>query len=112
VDSDGDGIPDYLDRNISECLVVYNEFSPNGDGVNDYFIINCIENYRNNRLQIFNRQGLLVFETANYKNNWNGYSNRLGANRQNKPLPEGTYFYILDLGSGSRVLKGWLYINR
>src|SRR5690606_7750265 len=36
------------------CLFVYNEFSPNYDGINDHFIITCIENYPDNDLKVFN----------------------------------------------------------
>ncbi|MFZ4263891.1 gliding motility-associated C-terminal domain-containing protein, partial [Sphingobacterium sp. HJSM2_6] len=42
------------------CLKIYNEFSPNDDGQNDYFYIDCIDQYPDNQLEIFNRWGNLV----------------------------------------------------
>ncbi len=100
--------------NIEEdCLVIYNEFSPNNDGSNEFFFIECIENYPNNFLQIFNRWGTLVYETKGYTNNWDGTSEgRVTANAQQK-LPIGTYYYILLLNENQEEPKtGWLYITR
>ncbi|SDE52733.1 gliding motility-associated C-terminal domain-containing protein, partial [Cellulophaga baltica] len=96
-----------------ECLTVFNEFSPNNDGANDIFFIECIENYPNNTLQIFNRWGAKVFEAKNYDNTWTGTSKkglRLGAEEK---LPSGTYYYLLNLGDGTEKTRtGWLYIIR
>ncbi|MFT3885850.1 MAG: gliding motility-associated C-terminal domain-containing protein [Flavobacteriales bacterium] len=64
---------------------VPNVFSPNGDGRNDRFVIENVQ-YRPNHLQIFNRWGMPVYETSNYKNQWNGGD-----------LPEGTYYFILEV---------------
>jgi gliding motility-associated-like protein len=84
-------------------LVVYNGFSPNGDGVNDYFKIDGIGAYPNHKIMVFNRWGNKVFETQNYRNNWDGHW-------KDKRLPFGTYFYMIDLGDGSRWLSGYLQI--
>ncbi len=94
------------------CLVVYNEFSPNGDGVNDYFKIDCIAQYPNNSLQVYNRWGNIVFETSSYKNDWDGTPNGRAIVQKEDQLPVGTYYYILDLGDGSEPRTDWLYINR
>src|SRR5690606_31228712 len=94
------------------CLQVYNEFSPNGDGVNDFFKIDCIENYPNNMLQVSNRWGNIVFESRSYKNDWDGTPNGRAMVQKEKQLPVGTYFYLLDLGDGSKPRTDWLYINR
>jgi len=96
-----------------ECLIIYNEFSPNNDGSNEFFFIECIENYPNNFLQIFNRWGTLVYETKGYNNNWDGTSEgRATANAEQK-LPIGTYYYILLLNENQKEPKtGWLYITR
>src|SRR5690606_14077974 len=48
------------------CLTVYNEFSPNNDGANDYFVIDCIEQYPDNELRIYNRYGSLVYKKKSY----------------------------------------------
>ncbi len=92
------------------CLTIYNEFSPNQDGSNDYFRIDCIEYFQNNSIEIYNRLGSLVFSATNYKNNWDGKSNVSGT-LGGKDLSDGTYYYVLDLGNGV-VKKGWVYIIR
>ncbi len=72
-------------------LIIYNVFTPNQDGVNDYFVVENIERYENSFLQVFNRNGNKVFEARNYQNDWDG-------RYQNEPLPAHTYFFILDPG--------------
>lgn len=94
------------------CLTVYNEFSPNGDGQNEFFIIDCIENYPNNNLNIFNRYGNEVYSEVSYNNNWNGISNAKGVVNKGEPLPVGTYFYVLKIDVLNYSKSGWLYIAR
>jgi gliding motility-associated-like protein/uncharacterized repeat protein (TIGR01451 family) len=88
------------------CLKIYNEFSPNDDGQNDTFYIDCITQYPDNQLEIFNRWGNLVYYKKGYDNTWDGK-----ADGSAKTLPEGTYFYVLDLGNGSAKKSGWLYLK-
>ncbi|SDQ21560.1 T9SS type B sorting domain-containing protein [Flagellimonas zhangzhouensis] len=90
------------------CLLVYNEFSPNGDGVNDTFRIDCLSRYPNNTLEVFNRWGTMVHHAKNYKNDWDGTAD----GQKGDGLPAGTYYYVLDLGDGSEPQTDWLYINR
>jgi gliding motility-associated-like protein/uncharacterized repeat protein (TIGR01451 family) len=92
------------------CLQIYNQFSPNDDGINDTFVISCIENYPNNSLQIFNRYGSLVYEKKVYDNSWNGISNVGNSSNKNETLPSDTYFYILDLGNDTKPKTGWLFL--
>jgi len=94
------------------CLTVFNEFSPNGDGVNDFFQIDCISRFPNNVLRVYNRWGNIVFERQNYDNTWDGLSNGRATISEQELLPVGTYYYILDLGDGSEPITDWLYINR
>ncbi|WP_350292795.1 Calx-beta domain-containing protein [uncultured Croceitalea sp.] len=89
----------------SDCGTICNMFSPNQDGTNDFLILNCANTYPNNSLQIFDRYGNNVFEAASYDNSWDG-------TYKNGELPKGTYFYILDLGDGSEISKGWIQIIR
>ncbi|MDW8272862.1 MAG: Ig-like domain-containing protein [Chitinophagales bacterium] len=78
-----------------EC-VFPNAFSPNGDGINDLFIINCNGQYPLATLRIFNRWGNEVwYSEGHYQNNWNG------TNKENKDVPDGTYYYIYDYGDGT-----------
>ncbi|MFS4448983.1 gliding motility-associated C-terminal domain-containing protein [Maribacter sp. 2307UL18-2] len=93
------------------CLHVFNEFSPNGDGVNEVFKIDCISRYPNNTLQVYNRWGNIVFEQNAYDNTWGGISNGRATINEERKLPVGTYYYILNLGDGSEPVQDWLYIN-
>jgi gliding motility-associated-like protein/uncharacterized repeat protein (TIGR01451 family) len=86
-------------------------FSPNGDGINDLFVIRGILNYPNNTFVIFNRWGNKVFETTHYQNTWNGTST-MGLRVGGDELPVGTFFYVLDLGDGSPIFKGTIYLNK
>lgn len=81
-------------------------FSPNGDGVNDFFEVEAIERFPDNSLTVFNRWGDQVFHKENYQNDWNG----VGEN--GSPLPDGNYFYLLDLGDGTAPRRGNVLLNR
>lgn len=93
------------------CLEVFNEFSPNADGFNDFFEIECITDY-DNTIQVYNRNGNLVFETQNYQNDWNGVANVNGVLGAGKPLPAGTYYYVVNIPELERDLVGWLQLAR
>ena len=106
-------------------ILVHNAFSPNGDGINDVFVIDNIDNtscYSENTVEIYNRWGVLVFETKNYNNqsnNFDGLSRGRTTINQSNSLPTGTYFYILKYtsvdGNGNiRTNKkdGYLYITK
>jgi gliding motility-associated-like protein len=85
-------------------------FSPNGDGVNDYFVIPGLEYYPENELNVYNRWGSMVFSAKGYANTWDGISsNRMAIG---EPLAVGTYFYVLTLGNGKDAITGYVYINR
>lgn len=90
-------------RSSDESGFVFNQFSPNGDGVNDVLQIRDVQNYPNNKLEIFDRYGNQVFSVSRYDNTWTGE----GTNGQ---LPKGTYFYVMNLGDGTEVKKGWIQI--
>ncbi|MCB4797708.1 DUF7507 domain-containing protein [Neotamlana laminarinivorans] len=97
-----------------ECQFVYNEFSPNGDGVNETLYIDCIERYPNNTFEVYNRWGNIVYKKQGYTNTngWDGLSNGRATLAKEAELPVGTYYYILNLGDGSKPRVGWIYINR
>jgi gliding motility-associated-like protein len=65
----------YQIENCKDNLIIPQGVTPNGDGVNDFFVINGIELYPNNVLRIYNRWGTLVFDANKYENNWNGQTN-------------------------------------
>jgi gliding motility-associated-like protein/uncharacterized repeat protein (TIGR01451 family) len=89
---------------IDSTIVIYNAFSPNEDGNNDVFFIKNIEFYPNNTLTIYNRWGNEVFQTATYQNDWKG---TFGEQR----LPDGTYFYILNI-KGQKQRSGYIELRR
>jgi gliding motility-associated-like protein len=70
-------------------IVIPNAFSPNGDGINDTWQIKLLNSFLNAKVQVFNRQGQLVFNTKGYSKPWDGTSN-------GKPLPIGTYYYVIE----------------
>ena len=63
--------------------------TPNGDGLNDEFIVECLEQIDNAVLRVYNRWGNEVYRNDAYRNDWNG-------TYKDKPLPEGTYYFIID----------------
>jgi gliding motility-associated-like protein len=87
-------------------------FSPNGDGINDVFVIKGLDDYPNNSITIYNRWGDEVYKAKPYTNQWNGELNIKSLNIGNDNLPSGVYFYIFDLGDGSKVIKGNIYLNK
>lgn len=97
---------------VKDCLtlVIPNAFSPNGDGTNDTYVITNIENYKNNKFTVFNRWGNKVFESTPYVNTWDGTS-QFGAAYGEK-LPESTYYYVLDPGTGAEAFNGFIYLRR
>jgi gliding motility-associated-like protein len=99
--------------NTEGCdLFIPDGFSPNGDGVNDVFVITGLEGFPDHTFTIFNRWGNKVFEAAPYNNDWDGTSH-FGITIGGDDLPVGTYFYILELGDGeTEALKGYIYLNR
>ncbi len=114
-DPNNDGIPDELSPTIIEIAVfVPSGFSPNGDNKNDEFIIVGLENYPNNKLEIYNRWGNLVFEQAPYDNKWKGSVRNTDALVFGDGLlPSGTYFYLLDFGvPGVKQLTGYIVIRK
>jgi gliding motility-associated-like protein len=107
IDLDFDMIDDACDDNVNTTVVdVPSGFTPNGDGINDLFIIPGMSDYTSIRLTIFNRYGNLVYENDQYENDWNGTSSK-----NEGELPDGTYFYVLELDGGERY-NGYVQINR
>lgn len=74
----------------------YNLLTPNGDGKNDILVFDGLGKFTENSLRIFNRWGNLVYDKVNYQDD----DERFDGTYNGKPLPAGTYFYILKLRSG------------
>ncbi|MFM8596871.1 MAG: tandem-95 repeat protein, partial [Flavobacteriales bacterium] len=98
--------------NCDPIIEVPEAFSPDGDGINDTFVIEGIENIPGQSIIIFNRWGNQVFSASPYQNDWNGNS-QSSMNVGGDQLPTGTYFYILDTQTTKYgVLKGYIYLKR
>jgi gliding motility-associated-like protein len=114
---------DYPTCTVDSCvtLTIYNAITPNGDGMNESFIIENINNldcYPENTVEIYNRWGVKVFETKNYDNTtrvFNGISEGRSTINKSSGLPSDTYYYILKYKTieGNFVTKtGFLYLSR
>ena len=90
---------------VQPKLVIPNTFTPNGDGVNDLWLIDGLNYYSSSLVQVFNRYGTKVYESRGYMSPWNGKYN--GEN-----LPTGTYYYVINLNNGQPGLSGWVLIVR
>ena len=121
IDTDGDGVPDYLDPNnpIEGDIEVFQLVTPNGDGTNDSLIIGNISKFPNNTVRLYNRLGVLVFETRGYNNTTNAFTGRSNGRitvSEDELLPVGTYYYVVDYvvpdTGETRSVSGFFYINR
>ena len=104
---------------LAACdITVYNAVSPNDDFSNDIMIIDGIECYPNNTVEIYNRWGILVYDEQGYDNalkSFKGKSEGRNTYNKNELLPDGTYFYILkytDEENKNHDKSGYLYLNR
>ena len=84
---------------------VPNAFSPNGDGINDTWEIEFLDTYIGCTVEIFNIYGEKVYRNVGYAKPWNGTYN-------GKPLPIGTYYYIIEPKNGRAALTGYVGIVR
>lgn len=85
-------------------LVFSNVFTPNGDGLNEYFKVGGLDSYTGSELYVYNRWGTQVYASKDYKNDWTGNG-----------LNEGTYYYLLRVKTSSeetKSFKGWVQILR
>ncbi|WP_448697761.1 gliding motility-associated C-terminal domain-containing protein [Mucilaginibacter sp. AW1-3] len=102
---------DYLPASSSQLLeivpppVMPTAFTPNGDGINDSWNIKYIEGYADCTVNIYNRNGQLVYSAIGYAVPWDGrYHNNL--------LPAGTYYYLIDLKGNSGTMSGAVTLIR
>ncbi|MEX6627367.1 Ig-like domain-containing protein [Tenacibaculum salmonis] len=106
-----------VNTDTNPCGTPYNIMTPDNDGDNDAFFISCIDKpeYAKNTVEIFNRWGNTVYKASGYNNEsvaFTGISNGRSTISVDEKLPPGTYYYVIDLGDGSKPKVGWLYINR
>jgi gliding motility-associated-like protein len=87
---------------VLKLLSAPNAFSPNGDGINDTWIIPYLRDYPGSKIEIFSRSGQLVF-TGTGTAVWNGKLN-------GQPLPVGTYYYVITPYNGRSPFSGAITI--
>jgi gliding motility-associated-like protein len=90
---------------VFKKIIVPNAFSPNDDAINDKWIIDGLDTYPESVTEVYNRWGQMVFRSKGYSVAWNGTYN-------GKPLPVGTYYYIIDRKNNFELMKGWVLIVR
>ena len=89
---------------LLKAPVIPNTFTPNGDGKNENWTIQYLDSYPECYIRVFNRNGQLVYESIGYQApGWNGTS-------KGKSLPFGTYYYIIEPGSGRKPITGYVTI--
>jgi gliding motility-associated-like protein len=81
-------------------------FTPNGNSINDTWVIEGLEGYNTKQLAVYSRYGTLVYYSALYQNDWDGTLMGNGV-----AVPDATYYYILNL-DGGKQMSGYVYINR
>lgn len=86
-------------------LVITNLITPNGDGFNDTWYVQNIELFPDNEVEIFNRQGQVVYTKSAYDNSWDGTFN-------GSLVPDGTYYYVLKFTTTDQTFKGSLNVLR
>ncbi|GAA4102345.1 PKD domain-containing protein [Mucilaginibacter panaciglaebae] len=102
----GCSVSDQVTVKVLQEPVVPNTFTPNGDGVNDNWVIKYLDSYSGCTVDIFNRNGQKVFTSVNYSAiGWDGRF-------KGQDLPVGVYYYVIDPKHGRKALSGYITIIR
>lgn len=91
-------MPDTSGASICDTLIIYDVFTPNGDGKNDLWVADGLHRFPGSEILIFNRWGSLVFEAKPFSNGWDGRS------KKGEPLPPASYYYILRLHDAKQTV--------
>ncbi|MEZ4922318.1 MAG: gliding motility-associated C-terminal domain-containing protein [Crocinitomicaceae bacterium] len=96
---------------VGEVITIYSAFSPNNDNINDKWIIKNSNQYPNMEVTVYDRSGQKVFQTTGYSTSDKWWD---GTNKNGKPLPVSTYFYVIDIkeGGDNGIFKGTVNIMR
>ncbi|MGZ3814760.1 MAG: T9SS type B sorting domain-containing protein [Mucilaginibacter sp.] len=90
---------------VYKQIIIPNTFTPNNDGINDLWNIDALAAFPECLMQIYNRSGQKVFQSTGYPKSWDG-------TYKGSPLPEGTYYYVIDLKNNTPKISGWVLIVR
>jgi gliding motility-associated-like protein len=90
---------------VLSAVDIPNTFTPNGDGINDTWKILFLAQYKNCRMEVYNTAGQIIYQSVGYAVAWDG-------TRNGAPMPAGTYYYVIDLGDGSKRRTGYVTILR
>lgn len=90
---------------VLKAPAIPNIFSPNGDGIHDTWVIQYLESYPGCTVDIFNRYGQQIFHSEGYTKPWDGTI-------KGKPVPVGTYYYIVDPKNGRKQMSGYVDVVR
>ncbi|MGZ3756637.1 MAG: PKD domain-containing protein [Mucilaginibacter sp.] len=90
---------------VLKSPVIPNTFTPNGDGINDTWVIKYLNSYVGASIEVFNRYGQKVYTSIGYPVPWDGRYN-------GKDLPAGVYYYLINPMHGRKAFSGWLSIIR
>ncbi|MCC6683747.1 MAG: gliding motility-associated C-terminal domain-containing protein, partial [Bacteroidia bacterium] len=105
--SSTDTITILADKCLDDISFIPQIITVNNDGVNDLFYIPDIDYFTNNTVTIYNRWGDEVFQAHPYLNTFDG------TGKGGKNLPEGAYYYVIDLANGkAKIHKGIFMIER
>jgi gliding motility-associated-like protein len=97
---------DDMEVKVFERIRIPNTFTPNGDGYNDVWEIDLLPTFESSVLEVYNTAGQLVHRTKGYAKAWDG-------TRNGKPVPAGTYYYVVDLKiPQTEKLTGYITIIR
>ncbi len=103
--ADGCSVTDEVLVKVLKSPLIPNTFSPNGDGIHDKWEIKYLETYPGCTIEIYNRYGQLVFQSIGYNKPWDGTF-------KDKPLPAGTYYYLINPKNGRKQMSGFVDIIR
>ena len=95
--------------NPQNCIKIYKVFSPNEDGINDFWKIENIDLYPEALVEIYDRLGNRVYSRRNYIN---AESIAFNGKKDSRRLPSGTYYYVVNLENEDQVLKGTVTLIR
>ncbi|QXV66666.1 gliding motility-associated C-terminal domain-containing protein [Mucilaginibacter sp. 21P] len=88
---------------VNNELKIPNSITPNGDGVNDTWVIKNLENYPKANVQIFTRAGILVYSARGASKNWDATYN-------GKKLPAAVYYYVISMEDNKAKKSGWITV--